>query len=293
MITKVEQALEQLSADESINCLNLTDPDSLIMKGKKGDFDTNYNVQAACSEDQIITFCDVVLDGNDKAQLVPALKGIAQNTGKSIEKALADADYGTFDSFEYMDQNQIEGYVPYRDMNTTYEDQPFHTAHFVYDKISDIYSCPAGKSLELYRTSENKKRRQHFKHYRTDACKLCPFKSQCCKKGTARRVIKRETRQDLRDQMKQRLNTSQGQKVYRKRLHPIESFFGHLKYNLHYSHFLMRGLKKVNAEFRLMCITHNLRKLITNLFYFLTTTHTIKALSSQNRKKIGFSPICQ
>jgi hypothetical protein len=95
------------------------------MKGKKGDFDTNYNVQAGCSEDQIITYCDVVLNGNDKVQLVPALKGIVQNTNKSVDKALADADYGNFDSFEYMEQNQIEGYVPYRDMNTNYEDKPF------------------------------------------------------------------------------------------------------------------------------------------------------------------------
>lgn len=258
------------------------------MKGKKGDFDTNYNVQAACNEDQIITFCDVVLNGNDKAQLIPALKGIAQNTGKNIDRVLADADYGTFDSLEYMHQNQIEGYVPYRDMNTTYKDEPFHTTHFIYDKRQDLYNCPAGKGLEFYRTSEDKKRKQHYKHYRTAACKQCPFKSQCCKKGTARRVIKRETRQDLRDQMKQRLSTTQGQKVYRKRLHPIESFFGHLKYNLHYSHFLMRGLQAVKAEFSLMCLTHNLRKLIAQLFSFLTTDRSVRASSSQKDKIIGF-----
>lgn len=288
MSTKVNKAIEQLNADSSLSSLNLTDTSSKIMKGKKGDFDTNYNVQTACGEDQIITFCDVVVSGNDKNQLIPALKGITQNTGKDIDSVLADADYGTFDSLEYMHQNQIEGYVPYRDMNTTYKDKPFHTAHFIYDKTKDFYKCPAGKKLEFYRSSEDKRTNQQYKHYRTAACKQCAFKNQCCKKRTARRVIKRETRQDLRDQMKQRLNTEQGQQQYRKRLHPIESLFGHFKYNLGYSHFLMRQLEKVKAEFCLMCLTHNLRKLITQLLAFLTTGCYIMATSYQKSKIIGF-----
>ena len=286
LIAKVTDAIEQLSNNDSKTCLNLTDKDSLIMKGKKGNFDTNYNVQAACSEDQIITFCDVVLSGNDKAQLVPALKGIAQNTGKTIQKALADADYGTFDSFEYMDTNNIEGYVPYRDMNTCYETKPFDAANFKYDKAKDVYICPARQTLEFYRTSEDKKRKHQFRHYRTDACKQCPFKSQCCQKSTARRVIKRENRQDLRDQMKQRLNSPQGQKIYRKRLHPIESFFGHLKYNLGYTHFLLRGLEKVKAEFTLMCLAHNLRKLITILLRFFEHMPHNKGFHAAKKKKI-------
>ena len=98
----------------------------------------------------------------------------------------------------------------------------------------------------------------------------------------------RETRQDLRDQMKQRLNSSEGQKIYRKRLHPIESLFGHLKYNLNYSHFLLRGLEKVKAEFTLMCLSYNLRKLITNFCCFLAIDYSIRLSTAQTVKKIGF-----
>lgn len=265
---KIEAATRQLSTAQKDATLNLTDTDSLIMKGKKGDFDTNYNVQAACSEDQIVSYCEVTLSGNDKAQLIPALKGIAQNTGKVVEIALADADYGTFDSIEYMKQNDIEGYVPYRDMNTTYENAPYNAANFIYDKSTDSYTCPEQQTLEFYRTSENKKRGQHYKNYRTDACKQCPFQKECCPKKVVRRVIKRETRQDFRDEMKQRLNSEQGQEVYKKRLHPIEALFAQLKYNLGYTQFLLRGLDKVKAEFTLMCLTHNLRKMIVIFLFF-------------------------
>jgi len=268
LVEKVENAIKQLSTMDEEACLNLTDADSVIMKGKKGDFNTNYNVQAACGEDQIITYTDVVLAGNDKAQLAPALKGITQNTGKPVKQVLADADYGTFASLEYMDKNDIEGFVPYRNMNATYE-KTYASGNFVYNKEKDTYACPAGHDLSFYRTSIDKQNNHNNKNYRTDACLTCPFQKQCCQKGTARRVIKREVRQDLKDEMKERLKSEDGRAIYKKRLHPIEALFGQLKFNLGYQQFLLRGLEKVKAEFTLMCLTHNLRKLIAKLAQLL------------------------
>jgi len=275
LVSKVEQAIEQLVQNESQETLNLTDPDAPLMKGKKGNFDTNYNVQIACGEDQVITCCDVIINGNDKNQLVPMIKEILKNfknTNKKIRSVLADADYGTYDSLEFLDKNNIIGYVPYRNMNTDFSDQPFHTQNFVYQEKQDHYNCPANHSLNFYHTSEDKKRKQHYKHYRVPeqkTCKNCPFKEKCVPKGVARRVIKRETRQHLRDKMKQRLNSKKGREIYRKRLHPVESFFGHIKHNLQYTRFSLRGLEKVKAEFILICLTYNLMKLITKSNHFL------------------------
>ena len=277
MTDKINSAIEVLENSPNQKHINLTDPDAPLMKGKKGNFDTNYNIQITCGEDQVITFCDVIIQGNDKTQLVPSIEGIIRNTGKKIETILADADYGTYESLEYMAQNKIVGYVPYRDMNATFEKQAFHAIHFSYDAESDSYICPAGQQLNYYDTSEHKERKQTFRQYRTDdkqSCKGCPFFDQCVPKKLARRIIKRETRQGFKDQMKHRLNDEIGQQMYRKRLHPIESFFGHIKYNLGYTRFLLRGLQKVNAEFFLICLTYNLRKLIAKLVCFLTTVRT-------------------
>ena len=252
--------------------LNLTDADGPIMKGKKGNFDTNYNTQVACCEQhQIITYCNVVTDGNDKAQLVPALQGTEENTGQKVKTALADADYGTLDSFEYMDANGICGYVPYRDMNSTFESQPFHSAHFAYDAQADVYTCPAEQALEFKSMRDDKRRNKKYRQYRTKACKNCPFQKQCvASKRSPYRTISREVRQELRDEMKRRLNSGEGQKMYLRRLHPIESIFGHLKYNLGYAQFSLRGLEKVKAEFVLMCLAYNLRKLVRFLLFWPT-----------------------
>ena len=48
---------------------------------------------------------------------------------------------------------------------------------------------------------------------------------------------------------------------YKKRLFTVEPPFGNLKHNLGYRSFLLRGLEKVDAEFKLMCIGHNLKKM--------------------------------
>lgn len=261
MEENISKAIGVLNEQDSRKTINLTDPDAPIMKGKKGNFDTSYNVQVGCNENQMIGYCDVVTDGNDKAQLVPTLEGIQSNTKQKVKTILADADYGTFDSFEYMNQNNIEGYVPYRDMNTSFDDKPFHHSHFKYEIETDEYTCPNNEVLKFRRVREDKQRNQKYKEYRTDACNSCPFQKRCCTKGVAKRVISRELRQGLRDEMKQRLNSAKGAKIYQRRLHPIEAIFGHLKHNLGYTHFLLRGLEMVKSEFAIMCLSYNLIKL--------------------------------
>ena len=89
--------------------------------------------------------------------------------------------------------------------------------------------------------------------------------------------------------MRQRLSTDEGKAIYKKRLHPVEAIFGHLKFNLGYTYFLLRGLKKVNAEFKLMCMTYNLRKLATFFAFF---EPILAIYRSQNAKKL-FIPIFQ
>ncbi len=149
----MKDAIELLKNEEALEKTNLTDPDAPIMKGKKGEFDTFFNVQVACNENQIINHCDVVISGNDKSQLIPALEGIVSNTGTKVKIALADADYGTFDSFEFMANNGIRGYVPFRDMNSTFDDNPFHSSHFEYHAKDDTSVCPVNKILKNVGTS--------------------------------------------------------------------------------------------------------------------------------------------
>lgn len=291
LLDKVEQQIELIpipksskSSNENTSSttknsdVNLTDIDAPLMKGKKNDFNTYYNVQVSCCENQMITFNDVVQDCNDKAQLIPCIEGTIQNTGQTVKKALADAGYGTLESLEYMNNQNIDGYVPFTNMNTSYNKLPFHASHFTYNYKTDTYTCPKGQILEFYKTTHDKRRNQTLKNYRATelkTCKNCPFREQCAGKKRARRVIQRDTREHLREQMRFKLNSNEGRRTYNRRCHPVEAIFGHLNFNLGYSIFLLRGLSKVKAEFNIMCSAFNLMKIINlmnnkfkNCFHF-------------------------
>jgi len=65
----------------------------------------------------------------------------------------------------------------------------------------------------------------------------------------------------LRQQMKQKLNTDAGRDLYRMRKAIVEPVFGQIKEWRGFRRFSFRGLQKVRAEWKLVCLTHNLLKL--------------------------------
>jgi len=77
------------------------------------------------------------------------------------------------------------------------------------------------------------------------------------------RTILRHNSRHLVDEMKKRLRSEDGRRKYQKRMITIEPLFGHIKHNLGYRQFMLRGLEKVKSEFRLMCIGSNLKKMRT------------------------------
>jgi transposase len=65
----------------------------------------------------------------------------------------------------------------------------------------------------------------------------------------------------LLEQMKQKLKTEAGRDVYRMRKAIVEPVFGQIKEWRGFRRFLLRGLQNVRAEWKLICLTHNLLKL--------------------------------
>jgi transposase len=63
------------------------------------------------------------------------------------------------------------------------------------------------------------------------------------------------------EQMKQKLKTEAGRDLYRMRKAIVEPVFGQIKEQRGMRRFLLRGLQNVRAEWKLICLTHNLLKL--------------------------------
>ena len=65
----------------------------------------------------------------------------------------------------------------------------------------------------------------------------------------------------LLEQMKQKLKTDAGKALYRMRKAIVEPVFGQIKERREFRRFRFRGVAKVRAEWKLVCLTHNLLKL--------------------------------
>jgi transposase len=65
----------------------------------------------------------------------------------------------------------------------------------------------------------------------------------------------------LTDRMRRKLQTKRGKAVYRWRKAIVEPVFGQIKHGRGFRQFLLRGLNKVQAEWALVCLGHNVLKL--------------------------------
>jgi hypothetical protein len=61
--------------------------------------------------------------------------------------------------------------------------------------------------------------------------------------------------------MKRKLQTQVGRRIYALRKTIVEPVFGQIKQARGFRQFLLRGLEKVQREWALVCLTHNILKL--------------------------------
>jgi hypothetical protein len=61
--------------------------------------------------------------------------------------------------------------------------------------------------------------------------------------------------------MKRRLDAPEGRARYGKRFGTVEPVFGNLRYNKGLDRFTLRGREKVDGQWKLFCLVHNIEKL--------------------------------
>src|ERR1039458_2198324 len=93
--TETQEAEREAPSPEPQAQQNFTDPESRIMKdGATKEFVQAYNAQAAVdSQAQVIVGAAVTQEANDKKQMIPMLKEVKAQMGRSPRQATADAGY--------------------------------------------------------------------------------------------------------------------------------------------------------------------------------------------------------
>ena len=258
---KLKQVLKRFENTE--DKINLTDPDAKFMKGGNGKISANYNCQTAVTENQLIAAAEVTTKANDRASLEPMVKAAEETLAEPLKEVAADSGYSSYENYEYLSKNNKTGYIPDQNLAKVQRQEydKYHQENFKYDSAQDVYLCPEAKKLTPYKIRRKNAPYRRWRQviYKASDCPGCPSKAHCTTQP--QRTIARDDRRLLLDQMRQRLLSIEGREKYKKRLCTVEPVFGNIKHNLGFRYFLLRTLKKVKGEFKLMCIGHNLKKM--------------------------------
>ena len=241
--------------------VNATDPDAVFMKTKAG-IKTAYNVQASVDEDcQVIVAASVTNQPTDDEQLIPMLNQTKENTDGEIGIVTADAGYGNASNLEALEPYNVDAHIP----DDTYQSRkrgktvgPFDKDNFVYDPVEDVFICPEGNVLTYWHSRHYRK--GDYRVYRYKMCDQCPHFGRCTKSKAGRSIWRRQVDEKVKA-MRKKLDTQAGKRIYAKRKHIIEPVFGQVKGAMGFTGFYLRGLARVDREFLIVSIAHNLRKI--------------------------------
>jgi len=236
------------------------------MLNKKGKTELSYNAQLVVDKNGIIIADDVVQNSSDKPYLAHDIDQVEQNFGKLSEgtKVLADAGYENGEQMQILNQRGFDLYIPGKFTATIETRQKeFSKAKFKYNEQKDTYICPENKILNNIGQYYRKKEQRHMTIYKCQDCATCPQQKACCKNKKLR-TLHAIPEDKLLNKIKEKLQTIDGEKIYKLRKQTIERSIGDIKHNKKFTTFLTRGIEKVKTEFNIACIAHNL-VIINNL----------------------------
>lgn len=260
-IEKLKEIQKQLD-EEGKEKLNATDPDAVFMKTTAG-IKTAYNAQTAVDEHaQVIVALEVTNKSYDVDDLLPMVDQTEENSDSKINVLSADSGYSSSDNLEKLESREIDAYIPddqYQSKARRKKVPPFNKDNFIYDENRDVFICPEGKQLQFV-CPQRRNDKNAYLIYQCSECIECQHFGQCTtnKKG---RTIHRRALDEKVKQMRLKLDSESGKAIYAKRKVIIEPVFGQIKAAMGFTGFTLRGLKKVNSEFKLVAIAHNLRKI--------------------------------
>ncbi|MEJ2379135.1 MAG: IS1182 family transposase [Pseudolabrys sp.] len=276
---------------------NVTDNDSAKMKTSHGVIQGYDGVAAVDDKHQIIVHGEAYGEAQEHELLQPMLEGteehfaaIGDKTVLGRTKITADSGFHTERNVQYLATHAIDGYVAdnrMRSRDARFADvdkykarhreeqrqwhgraERFRNQDFRYDPVEQTCVCPAGKALYLSGrdVTINGYAAVKFKAPKS-ACRPCPLRRRCLKypeRTEVRQVafFSGQTRkpETFTQAMKRKIDSVLGKAVYNRRIATVEPVFGHLR-NIGLDRFTLRGRKKVDAQWKLYCIVHNLLKI--------------------------------
>lgn len=239
------------------------DADARLLR-KSGQSVAGYNVQIAVDEKhKLIVVGDVTQDGNDSQQAAPMGIAAKQVLGVEALETVQDQGYFNGEQIKVCLENGITPFMPEPDKQGAKKQQGrFPRRDFTYDPLTNSYTCPADKLLPYKSTFQERGRVVWAYRSSAQDCVDCPFKTQCLTPKTNYRTVTRWEHEDIVEAHQKRME-QMGTEKMRQRKALCEHPFGTLKAWCGWTHFLLRGLDKVRAEWSLMMLCYNFKRVLS------------------------------
>jgi transposase len=284
---------DRRSAKGKVRKSNRTDNESAKMATSKGVIQGYTGVAAVDRKHQIIVEAQAHGTGSEQELLVPVVTAVEELLAEQTI-ITADAGYHSEANLEHLATLQVTALIADNDMRRRderfatqdrHKDAPdplydksrvettastYQPSDFTYDAEARTCICPAGKSL--YRKGRNLVTRgyvaEHFRGSKRD-CVPCALRSRCLRtpdQTSTRQVAFFRGRaapapETHTARMKQRIDSPTARARYGQRFATVEPVFANVRYNKGLDRFTLRGKTKVDGQWKLFCLVHNIEKL--------------------------------
>jgi len=288
-----EHPKDRKGSKGAIRKSNRTDPDSAKMATSKGVIQGYCGVAAVDSTHQIIVEAQAHGTGSEQELLLPVVKATdSLRTDQTL--ITADAGYHSETNLNRLAEENIPALIAdngIRKRDERFKDQEkykalpdplYDKAHprkagrtyrprdFTYDPQTGTCTCPAGKPLYQNGSNciHNGYLATHFSGTLRD-CVPCDQRAKCLRTPDKTKVRQvsffrgkaNSTKASYTDLMKQAIDSEEGRRLYGQRFATVEPVFGNLRHNKRLNRFTLRGQKKVDTQWKLYCLVHNIEKL--------------------------------
>jgi len=278
---------------------NITDNESAKIKTSKGVIQGYDGVTAVDGKHQVIVHAEAFGQAQEHDLLKPMVGGTRENFETLGDedvfenaKLAADSGFHTDKNMEMLFTESIDAYVAdnlFRKRDPRFADSGrykiregkdraklsgrkglFRTGDFIFPEDLSHCICPAGKRLYRSGARANSKGllSARFKGPKS-SCVPCRLRSQCLRHPERTEIRQvayfygrtEERKQTFTEKMKRKIDSVAGRVLYGMRLAIGEPPFANLRHAIGLDHFTLRTKRKVDTQWKLFCIVHNLKKI--------------------------------
>lgn len=288
---------DRRGAKGSIVKSNRTDNESAKLATDKGVIQGYSGIAVVDARHQIVVDAQAHGTGSEQGLLIPVVEAVTDLL-RPDSLITADAGYHSKANVAALEAMRVQALIADNrmrardarfDTRTRHKAKPdplynkrgtanaaaehFTPADFHYDAESHVCICPAGEFL--YGHGRNCTiggyRAVQFQGAQR-ICGPCTLRAQCIRNPTRTKTRQvafflgpsADQTESAMERMRRRIDSPEGRRRYGARLGTVEPVFANIRHNKRLSRFTLRGRKKVDTQWKLFCLVHNIEKLAKN-----------------------------